>query len=90
MVLTKLSREFCSRRGKNGGRGGGASHSKDSAAVVASLSSLNLNGGSLHCGSSVGFRLREGIFGRSAAPIVPDHRSMESQSALVPLIFSRS
>ncbi|KAL2258998.1 hypothetical protein VTK26DRAFT_7483 [Humicola hyalothermophila] len=48
----------------------------------------------LSCSSSIGFRIREGLFGRStanvAAAVTPDHRSLESQSALVPLILSRS
>ncbi|KAK4121060.1 hypothetical protein N657DRAFT_578617 [Parathielavia appendiculata] len=53
-------------------------------------------GGGLSCASSssVGHRLREGLFGKSMAqlamPVAPDHRSLESQTALVPLIFSRS
>ncbi|KAH8901015.1 hypothetical protein GQ53DRAFT_2055 [Thozetella sp. PMI_491] len=82
-VLTKLSREFSRRKPRS-------AHSKDSAAVVAGLSTLNLGS----CGSSVGLRLREGLFGRSMANvanivIAPDHRSIESQSVLVPLMFSR-
>ncbi|KAK4104361.1 hypothetical protein N658DRAFT_419500 [Parathielavia hyrcaniae] len=53
-------------------------------------------GGGLSCASSsnVGHRLREGFFGKSMAhlamPVAPDHRSVGSQTALVPLIFSRS
>ncbi|KAK1750572.1 hypothetical protein QBC47DRAFT_119239 [Echria macrotheca] len=110
-VLMKLSREFCSKR---------RTGHKDSAAVVAGLSALNLGmahgigsssagpfgnvsvvsstagGGGGGCGasSSIGVRFREGLFGRSMASIgvVADHghRSLESQSALVPLMFSRS
>ena len=92
-VLAKLSREFCKRRPS-------ASHHKDSAAVVAGLSALNLrtNNASvshnLSCAttSSMGLRIREGLFGRSLAniAITADHHSVESQSALVPLMFSRS
>ncbi|KAK0728703.1 hypothetical protein B0T26DRAFT_699016 [Lasiosphaeria miniovina] len=96
-VLTKLSREFCRRKAAG-------AHSKDSAAVTAGLSALNLgmnmnlnlNGGaSMGCGatSSMGLRIREGLFGRSLANVAamaPDHRSMDSQTALVPLMFSRS
>jgi len=44
-------------------------------------------------GSRWGSGLREGLFGRSVAhvgAVQADHRSMESQTALVPLIFSRS
>ncbi|KAK4444854.1 hypothetical protein QBC34DRAFT_179481 [Podospora aff. communis PSN243] len=90
-VLAKLSREFCKRRPSGG------AHKNDSAAVVAGLSALNL--GVSHalpanCAStsSMGLRIREGLFGRSLAnvSIAPDHRSLESQSALVPLMFSRS
>ncbi|KAK0638895.1 hypothetical protein B0T16DRAFT_336938 [Cercophora newfieldiana] len=91
-VLAKLSREFCKRRPSGG------SHKNDSAAVVAGLSALNLgvtHGLPTSCAStsSMGMRLREGLFGRSMAnvAIAPDHRSLESQSsALVPLMFSRS
>ncbi|KXX77325.1 hypothetical protein MMYC01_206348 [Madurella mycetomatis] len=96
-VMTKLTREF-SKRKADSGRGNG--HDKDSAAVLAAAglsSALNLgmnNASGLSCASStsVGYRLREGLFGRSMAnvAIAPDHRSLESQSALVPLIFSRS
>ncbi|GAB1313824.1 hypothetical protein MFIFM68171_04034 [Madurella fahalii] len=96
-VMTKLTREF-SKRKADSGRGNG--HDKDSAAVLAAAglsSALSLgmnNANALSCASStsVGYRLREGLFGRSMAnvAIAPDHRSLESQSALVPLIFSRS
>jgi len=91
-VLAKLSREFCKRKASG-------SHSKDSAAVVAGLSALTIGqnnsvANGLNCAStsSMGFRIREGLFGRSMAnvAIAPDHRSLESQSALVPLMFSRS
>jgi hypothetical protein len=106
MVLMKLSREFCKRKtGTNV-----LPHSKDSAAVVAGLSALNLGMGLPVCAStanlgascaptssasSMGLRIREGLFGRSLANVastmgVADHRSIESQSALVPLMFSRS
>lgn len=60
----------------------------------------------LSCSSSIGFRIREGLFGRSMANVAAaaaaaaaagsgsvasaDSRSLESQSVLVPLIFSRS
>jgi hypothetical protein len=92
-VLAKLSREFTKHHRKVSG---GPPHSKDSAAVVAGLSELNLgmNGNMAHqgtagCGntSSMGLRIREGLFGRSMANVVSmaDHRSLE-----VPLIFSRS
>ncbi|KAK0719516.1 hypothetical protein B0H67DRAFT_551858 [Lasiosphaeris hirsuta] len=95
-VLMKLSREFCKRKVS-----GGPPHSKDSAAVVAGLSVLNLgpgnastvnNGSGCAPTSSMGLRIREGLFGRSLAnvSIMPDHRGLESQSALVPLMFSRS
>jgi hypothetical protein len=95
-VITKLSREFSKRKVD-----GGDPRDKGSAAVVASLSALNLgmnlpaqHYSGLSCGSSssVAHRLREGLFGRSMAnvAIAPDHRSLESQSALVPLMFSRS
>jgi hypothetical protein len=101
-VITKLSREFSKRSRADGSD----PRSKDSAAVavVAGLSALNLgsmnlppaqqNYSGLSCASSasVGHRLREGLFGRSLAnvAIAPDHRSLESQTALVPLMFSRS
>ncbi len=95
-VMTKLSREFSKRKGD-----GGDARGKESAAVAAGLSALNLamnlpapHHSGLSCAStaSVAYRLREGLFGRSMAnvAIAPDHRSVESQSALVPLIFSRS
>ncbi|KAL2264890.1 hypothetical protein VTJ83DRAFT_7400 [Remersonia thermophila] len=107
-VITKLSREFAkrSRAGKEG-RGG----SKESAAVIAGISALNLSmnlptshqhhqhhhhhhHSGLSCGSSssVAYRFKEGIFGRSLASVAiePDQRSLESQTALVPLILSRS
>ncbi|KAF4841832.1 hypothetical protein CGCSCA4_v008252 [Colletotrichum siamense] len=35
-------------------------------------------------------RLREGFFGRSFVSVLPDDRAMSSQSALVPLMFTRS
>ncbi|WYZ41852.1 hypothetical protein EsH8_V_000747 [Colletotrichum jinshuiense] len=35
-------------------------------------------------------RLREGLFGKSFVSVLPDDRSMSSQSALVPLMFTRS
>ncbi|PNH41609.1 hypothetical protein VD0004_g5551 [Verticillium dahliae] len=35
-------------------------------------------------------RLREGLFGKSYVSVLPDARSMSSQSALVPLMFTRS
>ncbi|KAL2143711.1 hypothetical protein VTI28DRAFT_10075 [Corynascus sepedonium] len=96
-VITKLTREFSKRRPADGSD----PRSKGSAAVVASLSALNLSMnlpaqqyGGLSCASSstVGHRLRENLFGRSMADvaIAPDQRSLESQTALVPLIFSRS
>lgn len=88
-VLMKLSREFCKRSKA-------APHSKDSAAVTAGLSALNLGMGTgVTCATSpsmgMGMRIREGLFGRSLAnvAVVADHRSMDSQSALVPLMFSR-
>ncbi|KAH6844940.1 hypothetical protein B0I37DRAFT_172047 [Chaetomium sp. MPI-CAGE-AT-0009] len=95
-VITKLSREFSKRKVD-----GSDPRDKGSAAVIASLSTLNLgmnlhaqHYGGLSCASSssMGHRLREGLFGRSMAhvAIAPDHRSLESQSALVPLMFSRS
>ncbi|KAK3328517.1 hypothetical protein B0T19DRAFT_356669 [Cercophora scortea] len=107
-VLAKLSREFCKRR-----TGSGApAHTKDSAAVVAGLSNLNLGAGGgygygygMHSaanggGNSMGYRIREGLFGRSMAnvnamsssmgTVMADRRGVESQSTLVPLIFSRS
>lgn len=99
-VMTKLSREFSKRKAADGGSD---PRSKDSAAVVAGLSALNLgmnlpahnvshNGLSCASSSSVGYRLREGLFGRSLAnvSIAPEPRHLESQSALVPLIFARS
>ncbi|KAK4237464.1 hypothetical protein C8A03DRAFT_16000 [Achaetomium macrosporum] len=99
-VITKLTREFSKRKadGSNG-------RNKESAAVLAGISQLSLsmnlpahhhnhNHSGLSCASSssVGNRLRDGLFGRSMAnvSIAPDHRSLESQTALVPLIFSRS
>ncbi|KAL1835718.1 hypothetical protein VTJ49DRAFT_6164 [Mycothermus thermophilus] len=101
-VITKLSREFSKRsRGGKNDRGG----SKESAAVIAGISALNLSmnlptshhnhhQSGLSCGSStsVAYRFKEGIFGRSLASvaIAPDQRSLESQTALVPLILSRS
>ncbi len=36
-----------------------------------------------------GLRLRERLFGESLVSVVPDHRSLESNSTLVPLMFSR-
>ncbi|OHE95549.1 hypothetical protein CORC01_09139 [Colletotrichum orchidophilum] len=35
-------------------------------------------------------RLREGLFGKSFVSVLPDDRSLSSQSALVPLMFTRS
>ncbi|KAL2130846.1 hypothetical protein VTI74DRAFT_5867 [Chaetomium olivicolor] len=74
--------------------------------AAAGLSALNLaamnapqnhhSGLSCASSSSVALRLREGLFGRSlanvtmAAAAAAEHKSMESQTALVPLIFSRS
>jgi hypothetical protein len=97
-VMTKLSLEFSKRSRADGSD---SRNNKESAAVVAGLSALNLSmnlpaqhysGLSCASSSSVGHRLREGLFGRSMAhvAIAPDHRSLESQTALVPLIFSRS
>jgi hypothetical protein len=101
-VITKLTREF-SKRSKGGD---GKSRSKESAAVIAGLSALNLsmnlptshyqnsnaNGLSCASSSSVAYRFKEGIFGRSltSVAIAPDQRSLDSQTALVPLILSRS
>ncbi|KAF9882348.1 hypothetical protein CkaCkLH20_00384 [Colletotrichum karsti] len=39
---------------------------------------------------SMQMRLREGLFGRSFVSVLPDDRAMSSQSALVPLMFTRS
>ncbi|KAL2023116.1 hypothetical protein VTK56DRAFT_3722 [Thermocarpiscus australiensis] len=107
-VMTKLTREFSKRSRGGSGSGSGSGHGSAAvvAAAAAGLSALNLgtnlpaynnsssSGGGLSCASSsLGFRVREGLFGRSMADVVavtPDHRSLESQSALVPLIFSRS
>ncbi|TDZ26910.1 hypothetical protein Cob_v000547 [Colletotrichum orbiculare MAFF 240422] len=41
-----------------------------------------------NCGMQM--RLREGLFGRSFVSVLPDDRAMSSQSALVPLMFTRS
>ncbi|KAK3309181.1 uncharacterized protein B0T15DRAFT_132272 [Chaetomium strumarium] len=98
-VITKLTREFSKRKAD-----GSNVRNKESAAVLAGISALNLsmnlpahhhNHSGLTCASSssVSNRLREGLFGRSLAnvsSIAPDNRSLESQTALVPLIFSRS
>ncbi|KAL2159094.1 hypothetical protein VTH06DRAFT_2853 [Thermothelomyces fergusii] len=95
-IITKLSREFSKRRvDKSGPR------NKDSAAVIASLSALSfrmnlpaLRYGGLSCApsSSVGHRLCDSTFERRMAnvAITPDHRNLESQTALVPLIFTWS
>ncbi|KAL2115582.1 hypothetical protein VTJ04DRAFT_9837 [Mycothermus thermophilus] len=102
-VITKLTREF-SKRSKGGDD---KSRSKESAAVIAGLSALNLsmnlptshyqnnnnaNGLSCASSSSVAYRFKEGIFGRSltSIAIAPDQRSLDSQTALVPLILSRT
>ena len=97
-VLAKLSREFCKRRAAAGAGGVGGS------AAVMGLPGMNLGTGVVGCGgaavagrgggfgSRFGSGLREGLFGRSVAhvsSVQADHRSMESQTALVPLIFSR-
>jgi hypothetical protein len=116
-VITKLSREFSKRKPADGGSES-QRNSKESAAVVAGLSALNLgmnmpahpahrererererdrdypqhlqhSGLSCASSSSVAYRLRDGLFGKNAA-VAPDHRSLESQTALVPLIFARS
>jgi hypothetical protein len=101
-VITKLTREFSKRKADRSN-----TRNKESAAVLAGISALNLsmnlpvhpahhhNHSGLSCASSssVSNRLREGLFGRSLAnvsSIAPDNRSLESQTALVPLIFSRS
>jgi hypothetical protein len=34
--------------------------------------------------------LREALFGKSTISVLTDHRGLESQTALVPLMFSRS
>ncbi|KAK1526400.1 uncharacterized protein CCOS01_08818 [Colletotrichum costaricense] len=54
-------------------------HRKGSPAPVANKDSCGLQ-----------MRLREGLFGRSFVSVLPDDRSMSSQSALVPLMFTRS
>ncbi|KAL0942220.1 uncharacterized protein CTRU02_200106 [Colletotrichum truncatum] len=41
-----------------------------------------------NCGMQM--RLREGLFGKSFVSVLPDDRAMSSQSALVPLMFTRS
>ncbi|KAF6843443.1 hypothetical protein CMUS01_02118 [Colletotrichum musicola] len=41
-----------------------------------------------NCGLQM--RLREGLFGKSFVSVLPDERAMSSQSALVPLMFTRS
>ncbi|SPQ22283.1 3a09b1f3-6ff7-4593-bbfc-50c44ec5f744 [Thermothielavioides terrestris] len=102
-VITKLSREFSKR--KADGSDARNKESAAAAAVAAGLSALSFGmnlpahhhhhhhrGLSCASSSSVAYRLREGLFGRSMAhvAVAPDHRSLESQSALVPLILSRS
>jgi hypothetical protein len=44
------------------------------------------------CGPSfaMGAKFREGLFGKNTISVLSDHRGLESQSALVPLMFSRS
>lgn len=97
-VITKLSREFAKQQRKDS--------KDSAAVIVAREPTLNLgmdlppmhhnnsSGLSFASSSSVASRIREGLFGRSMANVAmamtPDHRSLESQSALVPLIFSRS
>ena len=101
-VITKLTREFSRQRSGHGR--GRDKESAAAAAAVAGLSALDLDpnlpsahqSGGLGCGqSSIGFRIRDGLFGRSmmasvGAAVVPDARGLESQTALVPLILSRS
>ena len=81
-VYRRSPMNLCSHRG-NGGSGGSYDHTNHYGF-----------GGELNCGSSssVGHKLREGLFGRSLANrgIAADHCSLESQTALVPLMFSRS
>lgn len=79
-VLSKLSREFCRRGGRHRESPAVSGVGNFSCAAQAAASSSMV----------MGLRLREGLFGKSSLSVVPDHRSLESQSALVPLMFSRS
>lgn len=45
--------------------------------------------GGVAAGMAMGMRFREGIF-KGTASVLSDHRGLESQTALVPLMFSRS
>ncbi|KAL2114510.1 hypothetical protein VUR80DRAFT_5995 [Thermomyces stellatus] len=38
---------------------------------------------------AMGIRFREGVFGKGNVSVLSDHRALESQTALVPLMFSR-
>jgi hypothetical protein len=92
-VLAKLSREFCRRKPGDDEDRHRERPSHDSAAVVASLSSLNIGLGPmpLSCSSSTASRLRDGLFGRyGTARAGTCEVARDSQSALVPLMFSRS
>ena len=75
-VMAKLSREFNRRLGREAAARSGAAEG----GLLAARLRENLMGGG--CGY--------GYSPESLLSVVPDHRSMGSQSALVPLMFSRS
>ncbi|KAK4179317.1 hypothetical protein QBC36DRAFT_78928 [Triangularia setosa] len=105
-VMTKLSREFSRKANANGEKIKGSAAVQQVAGImsIADLplhplhtggnnSSNNMNGSS---SNSIGYRIREGLFGRSMANVAEcrmdqQRVTMESNgSALVPLIFARS
>ena len=60
------------------------------AAVAATREFLGGCGPSVAASVAMGMRFREGIFGRGSGLVLSDQRGLESQTALVPLMFSRS
>jgi hypothetical protein len=79
-VLSKLSKEYCSKSSSGGRKAGhgppAVLEPQCSAAAAATF--------------AMGARFREGLFGKSSVSVLSDARGLESQSALVPLMFSRS
>ncbi|KAK0745402.1 hypothetical protein B0T21DRAFT_359641 [Apiosordaria backusii] len=104
-VMTKLSREFSKKANANSEKNKGSAAVQQVAGMMSiadlplhplhtggSNSNNNVNGSS----GSIGYRIREGLFGRSSANVAECTKdqqrvTMESNgSALVPLIFARS
>lgn len=104
-VLAKLSWEYNKRIGGTGGNntsnsnGNGNNYSAAASvpaapAVVAATQTVSRDVfGPPNCGASAAVsmaRFRDNLFGKSTISVLSDHRALDSQTALVPLMFSSS